>query len=441
MRGFGDFGILWLNARNLIFIRKFNPKKNMRLISNKYKTKLFLEKRGIPVPLTYTHITNRKELFEFDFNSLQQSSFVTKPNKWSKGRGISIIKQIIHDNTHNQKTWLPSTWLAKRSDRRKQRYEQIIFRWMPVFSYTYKIGKKTLSDRLFKQWLLWILDGQHTTGDQEDTILVEEKIEPGLWFEQFCEYGLADIRVICFNMIPIAAMLRIPTKKSKGKANLAQWGIVLWIDMSTGKVTSLSLRWKLYKKSFPQIYSHFFGQMIPWRKDILLFSATVQYFLNIWFLWLDWVITPDGPKLLEANARSWLEIQNITELPLRSIMRKVQDITILTPHKWVDIALSLFSSTKIKESTQQPLYLSQNAEISVVDDSSIIPLDIVAVTNTDKKQSYMSPWIANYLQGNTKVQIIFPESAITTSIILRKSPHLKREENRTWYWFFEFICY
>jgi hypothetical protein len=41
-------------------------------------------------------------------------------------------------------------------------------------------------------------------------------------FKDFCEFGLADIRVIVFNLVPVATMIRVPTKNSGGKANLAQ---------------------------------------------------------------------------------------------------------------------------------------------------------------------------------------------------------------------------
>jgi hypothetical protein len=55
-----------------------------------------------------------------------------------------------------------------------------------------------------------------------DTIILEELILPGEGFKKYCEYGLADVRVIVFNLIPVAAMLRVPTLESDGKANLSQ---------------------------------------------------------------------------------------------------------------------------------------------------------------------------------------------------------------------------
>jgi glutathione synthase/RimK-type ligase-like ATP-grasp enzyme len=42
-----------MNARNLLYIKKFNPKKTVRLADNKMKTKEFLSERGIPVAKTY----------------------------------------------------------------------------------------------------------------------------------------------------------------------------------------------------------------------------------------------------------------------------------------------------------------------------------------------------------------------------------------------------
>jgi len=48
---------------------------------------------------------------------------------------------------------------------------------------------------------------------------------------------------------------------------------------------------------------------------------------------VDWVITEEGPKLLEVNGRVGIEIQNITQKPLAKIMEKIHDIKIKTPEK------------------------------------------------------------------------------------------------------------
>jgi hypothetical protein len=49
---------------------------------------------------------------------------------------------------------------------------------------------------------------------QPDSVLIEELLVAGNGFEDFCRYGLADIRVIVCNLVPISAMLRMPTAQS-----------------------------------------------------------------------------------------------------------------------------------------------------------------------------------------------------------------------------------
>jgi len=54
------------------------------LANNKLQTKDFLIERGIPFAKTYGIITNRTELYEFDFAYLPKKNFVVKPNHGSK---------------------------------------------------------------------------------------------------------------------------------------------------------------------------------------------------------------------------------------------------------------------------------------------------------------------------------------------------------------------
>ena len=43
---------------------------------------------------------------------------------------------------------------------------------------------------------------------------------------------------------------------------------------------------------------------MPFWDDILLYSSNVQFFLNVGYVGIDRVVTPSGPKMLEANALS-----------------------------------------------------------------------------------------------------------------------------------------
>ena len=79
-----------MNARNLQYIKKQNPRKAVRLADNKLQTKKFLGERGIPFAETYAV----KQLVNFDFSTLPAKNFVLKPNHGSKGRGVCILKKL-----------------------------------------------------------------------------------------------------------------------------------------------------------------------------------------------------------------------------------------------------------------------------------------------------------------------------------------------------------
>jgi glutathione synthase/RimK-type ligase-like ATP-grasp enzyme len=93
-----DFGLLGINARNLDYVKKFNPRKGIRLADDKNRTKRFLSERGIPVAETYGRIKTEDELRHFDFDALPEK-FVVKPNRGSKGQGIMIVRKVRREET------------------------------------------------------------------------------------------------------------------------------------------------------------------------------------------------------------------------------------------------------------------------------------------------------------------------------------------------------
>ena len=326
-----DFGILWINARNLQYIKKFNPKKAIRLADNKYKTKRFLSARWIPVPETYDIIKDRKQLYAYDFSKLPVDDFIVKPVRGSRGRGIYRVKL--------EKEKLEAGFLESLS------FDKIL---SPLSvnastSCRYKISWKYIDDASFRRHLVDILDGKNSLTSRKDTIMLEEVLIPGSWFEQFCAWGLSDIRVIVFNLIPVAAMLRIPTEQSDGKANLDRGAVAMWVEIGSGRIYSMYYKGKIYTKDFPPEYAPFAHQYLSYRDDILSYSSKIQYFANLWYLALDRVITSDGPKLLEINARAWLKFQNVAVLPLKKRLHRIKDVHIVNPEKGVEIAKTVFS--------------------------------------------------------------------------------------------------
>ncbi len=282
-------GILGMNARNLSFIKKYNDTTAILLADNKFKTKKYFSKMGVPFAKTFVVISHLEALKRFSFATILVDTFVIKPNKGSKGKGILILERREEGFFYGEELW----------------GEERLFRHMRD-----------------------ILDGAYSITGFQDSIIIEERLLPHHDFQDFCTYGLADIRVIVFNYVPVAAMVRIPTLLSGGKANLDGGGIGMGIDIGSGKITSMQYKSKIYTREFPEIFSDFFLKKIPYWENIIQLSSQIQGYVDLGYLALDWVVSPDGPKLLEINARAGLEIQNVTGIPLRARMQRIQNMKI-----------------------------------------------------------------------------------------------------------------
>ena len=413
------FWILWNNARNLLYIRKFNNKKAIRLANNKLETKNFLSERGIPFAKTYWIISNRNELYDFDFWFLPKKTFVIKPNQGSKWAWIFIVKNISKQEKIEQKEENLTNKIQKI------RSKIIPYKTIPTNKKEiYHIGNKETNDPTFRRYLLDIIDGKYSMTMGWDKVIIEEKLLPWELFKEFCERWLADIRVIVFNLVPIATMIRVPTKYSNWKATLAQWWLGLWIEIWTGKITSMLWKNKVYTRKFPKEFAHFFGKQIPYRKDILFLSSKAQYYVNLGYLALDRVITNEGPKLLEINARAGLEVQKVTNAPLEKILKKIEDINIQDPEKGVEIARTLFSKESADIIKQQKiLYLSQNAKLVFKWEENEV-IDIIIEVDLNKQNNYAHPNICEKIKQKSD----FFLDLYDNDIILKKSKFLTKEQ-------------
>ena len=76
-----NFGILGMNARNLLYIKRFNDRESISLADSKIKTKKYLSVRGIPFAKTFAVIRTKRELQAYDFDSITSAHFVVKPNE------------------------------------------------------------------------------------------------------------------------------------------------------------------------------------------------------------------------------------------------------------------------------------------------------------------------------------------------------------------------
>ena len=412
-----NFWILGINARNLHYIGKHNPAKAVRLADDKIITKNFLTQRGIPVPTTYAVIKNRAELTQFDFFSLPHTTFIIKPARWSRGRGIFRVKKL-KDYEPDQSLFLTS---LSSPDRRTKLFWTHQSYDTQIDQHRFEVQGRVISESLLKTYCLDILDGKESLQGKPDHILIEELMLPGDWFETFCTHGLADIRIIVYNFVPVAAMLRVPTEASDGKANLDRWWVWLGVEVGTGRVQSMFLNGKVYTENFPDQYAGFYDQYLSYRDDILHRSTQIQYYVNLGYLALDRVITETWPKLLEINARAGLKIQLALDMPLRERLEKVGDLKVSSPEKGVEICQTLFSKLKTWFISPKRI-LPQNwfGTVGWIDTGEVIHHDVTIEIDLMKKWVYIDGSLAEKIWTTEKVQLTYDTEQIKLDISWRK---------------------
>ena len=291
-----------MNARN-VYISKYNSKVSKHFADDKLYTKNFLNSRGIWVAKLFRTIKTISDLDNFDYKSLP-SSFVIKPNRGFWWEGIIVIM-----------------------DKKKNGFIKITWEY--------------ISWEDFYLHIVSILDWKYAISWTHDIALIEEALDSHEIFKSFIEkWGLPDVRVIVFNFVPVIAMLRIPTRESEWKWNLAKWAIWVWIDIATWR-TTYWVKWEKFIKYFPDWRQVSWMQIPDWD-DILLSSSKIQQSTSIWYLWVDLAITKTWIKVLEINARPGLKIQICNLIPLKNRLEAVRDLKILNPEQWMQAAKTLF---------------------------------------------------------------------------------------------------
>ncbi len=326
---FHNPGLLGINARNLLYIKAYNPKKAIVMADSKIKTKNFLSARGIPVAKFYGAIHSRKELDGYDWNSLP-NSFVVKPNSGYGGEGILIIIGRKGAN-----------WI---------------------------IGNGGLmTQEALNQHINDILDGRYSLANISDVAFFEQRLESPEPFLKMSYKGLPDIRIVVHNLIPVMAMMRLPTEESQGKANVHLGGISVGIDIAKGEMTYITQ----YNKEIDSIpgYGPVRGTKIPHWDQILLIASKVQYVTNLGFAAVDITLDKGGPILLEINARAGLAVQVANMAPLRRRLERIEGIKVASPEKGVRIAQDIFGQkieVKTEEQTPQKPVIGNLERVEVM---------------------------------------------------------------------------
>ena len=356
-----DHGVLGINARNLNYLRPFNPAKAVAFADDKLKTKIFLETRGIPVPKLYAKITNRDELRAFDFQSIPEAAAL-KPNFGYGGEGILILKQ------REQNGW-------KTASGSVLSYEEVFEHIENIF------------------------DGMYSLNHRRDMAFFEQLIIPSDAFTPLNPAGLPDIRIIVFNLVPVMAMIRLPTEESEGKANVHLGGIGLGIDIAKG-VTTFGVQRNKRIRQLPNGHATA-GFKIPYWEEMLLIASRIQQMTNIGFVGVDLTIDRDmGPMLLEVNARAGLMVQIANLAPLGKRLERVEGIKVNAPEKGVRIAQDLFGEKVAKrddEKKEEKPVLATEEPIEILGGKK--PVIVRAVLRADYDRTVFDPSLLKELEA------------------------------------------
>lgn len=309
--------ILGINARNLLYVSRFNSSAAKRFADDKFFTKQFLASRGIGTARLFRRVCSYAELNELDLATVPPS-FVIKPNHGYGGEGIIVVERREGNSLMT-------------------------------------VAGERMSHQQFLAHVGSILDGRYAISGLRDTAIFEERLIPHTCFTATGACGLPDVRVIVFNSVPVMAMLRLPTQASHGKANLHLGALGLGLDLATGRVTHI-MQNNRYATRFPSGLPCTDFTVPEWD-EILLTAAQIQKYTKIGYLAVDFAVTTTGVKVLEVNARAGLSIQLINRAPLKRRLEKVADLTIRTPEEGVEFAKKLFGVHRpmIRETPIRPV--------------------------------------------------------------------------------------
>jgi alpha-L-glutamate ligase-like protein len=281
-------GVLGLNARNLEMLLELNPRPLNRLVDDKAATKEICRQHEIPTPATYGIVEHFGQLASLDELLAGREEFVVKPARGSGGRGILVI-----------------------AARRQAEY---------ITS-----GGQSVSAAELGEHVAGILAGLHCAAGQSDKAIIEERISPHAAFAEISADGTPDLRIVLQSHRALAAMLRLPTARSGGRANLHQGAVGVGIDVVSGK-TTLAVHQGRRIARHPDTGGELSGRVIPHWKQALNMATRLSAALGLGYLGVDRVLDGRrGPVVLEANARPGLAIQIANHRGLREMGDLVED--------------------------------------------------------------------------------------------------------------------
>lgn len=289
IRKLRERGVLGLNERNTEYIMRFNPRRLYPLVDDKLRTKEVAIAAGIAVPELYGVIRAEHDIPGLADLVRDVQDFAIKPAHGSGGDGIMIV--------------------TGRNPRMQGVYRLT--------------DGSMVSEAEIAFHLSNILSGQFSLGGHRDVALLEYCIKVDPVFSEHCYQGVPDIRVIVLRGYPVMAMIRLPTRRSRGKANLHQGAVGAGLDIATG-VTTFGVLGNHQVTDHPDTGAPIAGLAVPRWEYLLTLAARSYELTGLGYVGVDIVLDRQfGPLILELNARPGLNIQICNRAGLRHRLDRV----------------------------------------------------------------------------------------------------------------------
>ncbi|MFZ6180995.1 sugar-transfer associated ATP-grasp domain-containing protein [Nannocystis pusilla] len=276
--------VFGMNRRNVELVYAHNDRRHYPLADDKILCKELLQRIGVPVAPT---IAIGRGLFEVDavLDILRErEGFVVKPASGSGGDGIIVVGARTDNG-----------WRTARG--------------------------RDIAVHEMRQHLANITFGTFSKG-LEDRLLIEERIEPHPLYHAFWPDGVCDLRIIVLRGRPLLSMVRVPTRRSGGRANLHQGGIGVAVDLHAGMTYRALSRGEAIELH-PESGEPLIGRRLPKWDACIKVALGAASAVPLGYLGVDICVDRRwGPVVLEINARPGLEIQNICDRSLGEALRR-----------------------------------------------------------------------------------------------------------------------
>lgn len=282
-----ELGVLGINRRNADFVLPHNPRRAYPEVDDKIRTKELCERAGVPVPSLIGAIRHHFELERLEELIAPHPSFVMKPARGSQGRGIAVIRGRAGDG-------------FEMAGNRSLRLEDLRFRASEILS------------------------GLFSLGGQPDAVVIEECLEVDPRLGDLSSGGVPDIRILIYRGRPVMGMMRLPTLRSDGCANLHKGAVGVGVDLAAG-ITRGAIWEGHWVSHHPDTGKPVIGVVLPHFPRLIGTALRAAKQVHLAYLGVDLVIDRNqGPVVLELNARPGLSIQLANRAGLVPLLRELE---------------------------------------------------------------------------------------------------------------------